>query len=657
MSFNIGDLVAKVKLDITQLKAGIETAKTNTKKLTTSTDKLTDGLKKMAKQALIAFGAYQIGTKAIQFLKSSVQAANEYQKAMITLEIISSKFGVSADDAKASAERLGKELRIGVGPAAESIQNLLKSGLNLEQSIDLMKRFTNEAMTGKSSNISLAQAVENLSFAYATNNSALGNMSGISENWMDIIKKGKEALVEEGVALEDISDEQAKYRGLIDLTNLTMGSAEKFTGTLIDKQAELSIKMNDLKLLIGNGLNPVLSKLVDFMAKVVDKVMIAIEWLGEHKDIIASVATAITVLLLPALWGWGKAMAVIATETVIAMAPIVLLGILIAGLAYLVITNIDVITEWFTKLKDGIVGFFDLIINGNYSRKFGQALGLYEDSPLVTAILNLRKAFIRLKNGIVGFFDLIIKGDYTRKFGLALGLYEDSPLIIAILKLRKAFIAFGEFFVWWWDNLLHPILELLKAIFLRIFYEIFTRVQEWLNFHISVWIARFNDLWNFIEPFIIKLGELFNSLKTWIQGHIDNLMIFLRGAWEGILGFFGNIGSKIKDALVKPFTDAKEKIEEIGRKIKEAAEQINPFHRESPSLVDNVKKGLQIIRNEYDNLGTGIQMQGVSGLAGVGVGGIVINMSGNIGSVGEAQNIGIAMGDQIIGKLKQNLRF
>ena len=40
-----------------------------------------------------------------------------------------------------------------------------------------MRRFTNEAITGKSSNISLgADAVKNLSFAYATGNSALGNM-------------------------------------------------------------------------------------------------------------------------------------------------------------------------------------------------------------------------------------------------------------------------------------------------------------------------------------------------------------------------------------------------------------------------------------------------------------------------------------------------
>lgn len=600
MAFNVGDLIAKIKLDTTQFKNGIGDAKTSTKNLATGTNKLSTSLANMAKQAVVAFGAFQVANKTIQFFKDSSQAANEFEKSMITLEIISSKFGVSAKDAQKQAELLGKELRIGVGPAAESIQNLLKSGLNLDQSIDLMKRFTNEAMTGKSANISLSQAVQNLSFAYATGNSALGNMSGISENWIDIIKKGKEALVEEGVALKDITDDQAKYRGLIDLTNLTMGSAEKFTGTLIDKQAELSIKMNDLKLLVGGQLNPTIAVFVDNLSKVVEQIMVGINWLLQHQEVVKSVAIAITTLLIPALVTWSISMASIAVSTLIAIAPIVLLGVAIAGLAYLVLTNWDWIKNKTLELKDSIVFYFNL-----------------------------------LTETITNFTNKIF--EFTMNF-------------------IERFTFIYNFFKWWWENLIHPILQLISAIFLKIFYEIFKFVEQWLKEHIDKWVSGFNILWNFLYPLIIKIGNLFNELRNTISGQTDNLMSFLMDAWNGILGFFSNIGGKILGALVKPFEDAKRKIEEIGQSIKDAAEKINPFHRESPSLVDNVKKGLQIIRGEYDSLGAGIQMPGVSGL-GAGVGGIVINMSGNIGSIGEAQQMGEAMGDQIISKLKQNVRF
>jgi hypothetical protein len=185
---------------------------------------------------------------------------------MTTLDIIAGRFGVSAEKAKKASVELGKELRIGTGAAADSIQNLLKSGLNLDQATDLLKRFTNEAITGKSPTISLSQAVQNLSFAYATNNSALGNLSGISENFMNITEKGREALIKEGKAAAEITDEMAKFRGMIDLTNLTMGSSERFTGTLIDKQAVLGQRITELKIAIGEQLNPVLAEFIDFIS-------------------------------------------------------------------------------------------------------------------------------------------------------------------------------------------------------------------------------------------------------------------------------------------------------------------------------------------------------------------------------------------------------
>ncbi|MBU1110779.1 hypothetical protein KKB83_04125 [Patescibacteria group bacterium] len=259
--FEIGSAVAKIKADTSDFQKGIGEISGSTSKLGSL----------MTKLGGVIAGAFAI-SKIVDFGKQASLEASNFERAMISLDIIAGKFGVSADVAKEKATELGKSLRIGVGASAESLQNLLKSGLNLDQSVELMKRFTNEAITGKSANISLAQAVQNLSFAYATGNSALGNMSGMSENWSDIIDKGRIALEKEGVATKDITDDMAKLRGTMDLTNLTLGSSERFTGTLIDKQAELGIKILDLKVKIGDILNPVLAFFVGLMATVVDGV-------------------------------------------------------------------------------------------------------------------------------------------------------------------------------------------------------------------------------------------------------------------------------------------------------------------------------------------------------------------------------------------------
>lgn len=253
--FEIGSAVAKIKADTSEFTNGINDigGKTN----------ILSGM--MGKLGLAIAGAFSVA-KLVDFGKQASQEAMNLEKAMISLEIISGKFGVSAEQAKKRADELGRSLRIGVGASSESLQNLLKSGLNLDQATELMKRFTNEAITGKSANISLAQAVQNLSFAYATGNSALGNMSGISENWVDITERGRLALEKEGKATKDITDDMAKFRGIMDLTNLTLGSSEKFVGTLTDKQAILGQNMIDLKVTVGNILNPVIAIFVDKIA-------------------------------------------------------------------------------------------------------------------------------------------------------------------------------------------------------------------------------------------------------------------------------------------------------------------------------------------------------------------------------------------------------
>lgn len=220
------------------------------------------------------------------FFKKSSDAGQELEKSLISLDVISNTFGVSQDKAKQAAKDLGQELRIGTAASAESLQKLLKSGLNIDQASELMRRFTNEALTGKAAGLSLSDAVQNLAGGYQMEMSALMDRSGISENISTLMQREADA---RGITLSQLDEAaraQLKYDAFIKLTNETLGSSEKFQGTYTDNLAIMDLKMQNMFQTVGEKLNPVLNELVkafmksgaiskftDFMTGLVDKAL------------------------------------------------------------------------------------------------------------------------------------------------------------------------------------------------------------------------------------------------------------------------------------------------------------------------------------------------------------------------------------------------
>ncbi len=196
------------------------------------------------------------------WFKDAVSAGADFETTLVALRIQSSKFGEDFMDTTKTAEMLGKELRIGVGPAAQGLLNLFKSGLNLEQATELMRRFANEAYTVTGNTLSLSQKIENLTYAYQTNNSAIGNASGISENWTNIVEKGTEVLKAQGVAVADITEEQAKYAGTLAITESSLGLSAEMTETYAGKQAMLNYQFEELQRKVGVLLLPVAQDLL-----------------------------------------------------------------------------------------------------------------------------------------------------------------------------------------------------------------------------------------------------------------------------------------------------------------------------------------------------------------------------------------------------------
>lgn len=527
---NGGSITWVLDVDDKEFNAGIDRA---SEKAEGASKTIGGGLSTAIKGATTASLAFAgaltgVGAGLGVFLKSASNEASEFEKSMITLGIISERFGQSASKTQQEAKKLGQELRIGVGPAAEGLQNLLKSGLNLEQSTDLMRRFTNEAITGKSSNISLADAVKNLSFAYATGNSALGNMSGISENFIDITERGRIALEKEGMARSAITDEMAKYRGMLDLTNLTMGASAKFQGTLIDTQATFAQKISELKVSIGQDLNPILNDMLIKITEMIPSYEQLTQWLNIAKDNIPILASAITVMLIPAL-----------ISLITTLGPIILtlgaLALIGAGIGFAVQKIVEHFGGWDAVMKR-IQPTLDLL--ASVFRDWILPLLLEVWEAIQT---NLVPALQRLWTAI-------------------------SPVLIPVLKVLAVILG---------GVVLASIMGLIKALEWSI--KIFSGVVNAVSWFVEKVVGFFKWLYNVLVGNSI-IPDLINGVVAWFAKLPNMIMSALSGLKNAIVAPF-------RDALQGALNLAKDMADKIRSTISKA---FDIKKRNSPSILDRL---------------------------------------------------------------------
>jgi len=223
-----------------------------------------------------------------------------------------------------------------------------------------------------------------------------------------------------------------------------------------------------------------------------------------------------------------------------------------------------------------------------------------------------------------------------------------KPIIDAIWKVTKWLI---DAWKWQWDNVVSPLLQIIWAGI------------AWLGDKIA-WIIK----WlvdNIISPIQKWMWDkIVKPIKEYIDAIIfliNDLKARISAVWNGIKGDVERIGRSILEAIVKPFRDAKAKIESIAQSIKDAANKINPFYKESPSLVENVRKGVGIIADEYSKLANmGFDSVNNISASGSGLAGSInlsIDMAGaNISSPEVAQDYAEKIGDAIIGKLRTTRR-
>lgn len=353
--------------------------------------------------------------------------------------------------------------------------------------------------------------------------------------------------------------------------------------------------------------------------------------------------------------------------------------------------QVEILKNQFGELQEKvgavITGFVLFMSQGVMMATFLDALGMTEDDPLIQGLYSFREALIKIGEWIkanqelvimfvkglaIGLAALLIIGTITGLLALLL-----NPLTLIVVGITLLFAAWQSNFLGIRDITMAVVNELV-SVFNNILMPIIQAVANWVTAHWTqirlITEGTFNIIKGIIQIAWAAIYAIFSIFLALLTGDWktawENIKHAMSIAWDGIKSIFSGVFSYIKawgqtvlDALIKPFNDAWNAIQETVRKIRDA---LDFTKRHSPSVVDIVQRGVRLVNSSLDDLN--MDIGGVHPTVSPSlIGGSSSNQSMNsisidltgavISDENAAMRIGEMIGDNIIRKLGSNVRF
>lgn len=244
------------------------------------------GLKSVVKKLGAAIGiAFSVGA-IVQFCKESVQAANELSAALTGLQSILDGQGRSFSDAQKFIEEYTKDGLIPATNAITAYKNLAMRGYDDSQIRQVMVALKDASAFGRQASYTMGEAVQTATEGLKNENSILVDNAGVTKN---VAKMWEEYAASIGTTANNLTQQQkiqAEVNGILAESRYQVGDAAKVAGTLTGQLTQLSFNFYNLKVAVGNAINPIVQSFLPVINT-------AVQALTRFANAIASVVGAL----------------------------------------------------------------------------------------------------------------------------------------------------------------------------------------------------------------------------------------------------------------------------------------------------------------------------------------------------------------------------
>lgn len=245
------------------------------------------GLKSvLGKMSSLVAAAFSV-TTIVQFGVESSKAARELSDALTGLQSIVEGQGRSFSNAKAFLDEYVKDGLIPMTNAVTAYKNLAARGYDDSQIQQTLIALKDASAFGRQASYSMGEAVQSATEGLKNENSVLVDNAGVTKNVAKMWDDYARSIGTTAANLTQQQKIQAEVSGILEESRFQTGDAAKVAGTLSGKLQQLSYNFNNLKVAVGNAVNPV----VEIFLPAINTAVVAVT---RFANSIAALITAIT---------------------------------------------------------------------------------------------------------------------------------------------------------------------------------------------------------------------------------------------------------------------------------------------------------------------------------------------------------------------------
>lgn len=513
-------------------------------------------------------------------MDKAVDAAVRQQNALMGLASVAKGTGNSMEAATKAAESLAADGLMPIGDAATGLKNLLASGFSLPQAIRLMEAFKDSAAFGRQGSLEFGQAVASATEGIKNGNSILVDNAGVTKNLSNILVDAGYSAQDLAKAGDDAGVRMALFNGIIKETRNQTGDAAKLTESFGGSVARMETQVTKINVAIGEALQPILAKVIDTLAPLVQKFL---DFAKNNPALVAAIAAFVTIgLSLVTVLGLVGSMigfiisSGIGVLMVKVLAVVGVIAALVAALIFLemkfglVSKAIQWVKDALSSLGKKVSEVFNSImsnsavqgvisfIGGTFKQIWADLQGIFEQ--LSKALQPVFDAFSKVFDAIGGFLSKHGKTimNVFKGIGIALGAIAIAPLAIAFgafLVAIKAISLVLGFINKHFETIKKVILVILAVALAPLIASVVLLVAA---FKAVVWIVKtlwtvfttvFNAVWVVISTVFNAIMVVWNTVLKPVFNAIIYILKALFTIWwtifSGIMQIVGTVVSTI----------------------------------------------------------------------------------------------------------------